>query len=249
MLQQTAPSAAYPTPPPPGISSSSSSLAFALGKPPPKPAPRQYRVEESPQYFNEFLRREAAAPAAPVASTSHQGQPSNTPWRTIKESGTESPDPLALTPVTPHSRKRKAAQALESPTVKRAPSATPSTHSQSAREASTTPRESKGTPTPRKQKMQAFVELPPVPRLYPTPKAESKSSSQTPSHKAIGKRKAGDQNDLNGFASEEDDYGRNVKSSGLRSTADRSDQGSWCDVTVCASKTMLIFVHSSVEQA
>lgn len=171
VFQHTAPSTAYPTPPPPGIRSSSSSLAMALGEPSPKPVPMIYSSQESPAFFDDFLAQQTAelkaAEKKPAKSTGLE----QTPRR--KRVHDYSPDPLALPPQTPQSpsRKRKAGAAFESPIVKRV---VPSRDVQELRtptaEHTAT---SKGTPTPR-ARLQAYVELPPVPKEFLTPLQKGK---------------------------------------------------------------------------
>ena len=216
MFQQSTPSAVYPTPPPPGISSSSSSLAFALGQPPPKPAPRVYRVEDSPQYFADFLSRQTSGLNAPVASTSQSVQQDVTSrWaaKVLDESG----ELQVPTPITPHSRKRKAAQALDLSTLKHSPSSSHLGESIPARCGSTAisaSSDSNDSAAPRK-KMHPFVELPPIPKIYQTPnshRTEQKREARTPQKSGI-KRGVADV-ESRGFGSEDESPCKGVKSSG-----------------------------------
>ena len=76
--------------------------------------------------------------------------------------------------------------------------------------------------------MQAFVELPPIPKIYPAAnhqKVEPKWDPQTPSQKAIGKRKAVEPDDMHDLGSDEDDWlARGMKSS-RRATGDKDERG------------------------
>lgn len=188
VFQQSAPSALYPTPPPPGISTSSSSLAFALGEPAPKPTKNVHRPSESSKFFDNFLAQQSA----------HLQQP-RTPHRPLNLVPKESPDPLAFSSPSTHPpavtpRKRKAALVSESSPAKRV---------RAVGEVHTTPRPRENnklslsaTSTP-KQKLQVYVELPPVPKSYRTP---SRSQSGASSHRLGG---SNDDEDLGGFGSDD----------------------------------------------
>ncbi|KAJ3559315.1 hypothetical protein NM688_g422 [Phlebia brevispora] len=222
VFQQVTPSASYPTPPPPGIKSSSSSLAFALGDPAPRAAPRVYSPAESSRFFDDFLAKQANDLNA---STSRSVQQDTTPRRRSKQKE-DSPDPLAFTPATPQtSRKRKAVQSLESPTLKRTHSGSsvvPPQQNKNVRSPSA-PRDIKDTVTPRR-KLMPFVELPPIPKIYQTPASQKSDrlSSYTPSERGKGKKREYDDDDLGGFGSEEDELPtRHVTSSVRRATGDR----------------------------
>ncbi|THH23071.1 hypothetical protein EUX98_g8109 [Antrodiella citrinella] len=162
LFQQSAPSTMYPTPPPPGISTSSSSLAYALGEPPLKPNRTVHRPAESNKFFDNFL-----------AHRTTQAQQPKTPHRPTTTTTMESPDPLAFSSpstrtldVTP--RKRKAAPVTESSSAKRTHSTTDAPGLSSLHgtpKARDEKRPLNATPTP-KQKLQVYVELPPVPKAH-----------------------------------------------------------------------------------
>lgn len=181
----------YPTPPPPGISTSSSSLAHALGEPP-KPHKIVHRPSESAKFFDSFLAQQAA-----------QQQRPRTPHRPTYSTPKESPDPLAfssppLRTLTVTPRKRKAVPPLESSSVKR-PHANEVAHIPSACPPRDETPSLNVTPTP-KQKLQVYVELPPVPKSHRTP---SRSQSQVSSRRVP----QSDDDDLGGFGSD-DMHGR-----------------------------------------
>lgn len=220
VFQKTTPSAAYPTPPP-AMNASSSSLAMALQEPVPKkkPAPKAYKAEDSAGFFNNFLSQQTAELKKPKVETKPVER---TPRKPARVHASASPDPLALTPA----RKRKAAQALESPSIKRSvlaqngsATSTPRGASEARRSPSTNI-----TPTPR-MKLEPYLALPPVPRAY-----------QTPSQKGKGKMREESDDDLGGFGDDFDDsptkrrYNAvtdSVKSSGKRATGDRDDRGDY----------------------
>ncbi|KAH8077046.1 hypothetical protein BXZ70DRAFT_709469 [Cristinia sonorae] len=206
VFQQSAPSALYPTPPPPGISTSSSSLAYALVEPPQKPSKIVHRPVESAKFFDNFLAQQSA-----------QLQHPKTPHRTSHLIPKDSPDPLAFSSpsvrtlaVTP--RKRKAMPVAESSPAKRIhpldslPSPPPPEHTPRAADGRTQTK--CATPTP-KQKMQVYVELPPVPKSHRTP---SRSQSRISSQHIV----ASDDDDLGGFGSDDarESHGDGLYSSG-----------------------------------
>ncbi|KAH9923582.1 hypothetical protein B0H21DRAFT_765352 [Amylocystis lapponica] len=219
VFQHTMPTSSYPTPPPPGITNSSSSLANALGEPiqhqrTTKPV---YHPDESPAFFNKFL----AQTTAEIDSAKMDAR--STPRRTrTTPKEEESPDPLALGQTTPYAatpasatpRKRKDAPRLESPSAKRIASG------------------SKVTPGT-KRKLQPFIEVPPIPKLYLTPTSERRSKTPLASAKGKARDIDGD-DDLGGYGSEDNDYpptsqssagvGASVKSSGKRATGERDDR-------------------------
>ncbi|KIP08264.1 hypothetical protein PHLGIDRAFT_127100 [Phlebiopsis gigantea 11061_1 CR5-6] len=219
VFQRTTPSAAYPTPPP-AMNAASSSLAMALQEPIPKkkPAPKVHRAEDSNRFFNDFLSQQTAELKAPKAEIKPLEK---TPRRHPKSHTEGSPDPLTLGPSTPHgSRKRKAAQALESPSLKRSENGFTSLTPRTA-EARSTPSRAAVTPTHR-VKMEPYIAMPPIPKAY-----------ETPSSKLKGKMRADSDEDLGGFGEESDASptkwrpGRitdSVKSSARRATGDRDDR-------------------------
>ncbi|CAL1713404.1 unnamed protein product [Somion occarium] len=222
VFQHVTPSSFYPTPPPPGISTSSSSLASALGpppkpqqkppqRPPPKPPKPVYQPSESAEFFDNFLAEQTAKTQRRV-----------TPPQTLRMLQDDSPDPLAFSPVTARTstatpRKRKAAQVLESPTIKRI-----HTPSGSLQSSLSTDRHEK---TPIAKRKQVFVELPPVPRSIQgmsTPRRD-RSSSQTVSRNGI----ESDSDDLGGYGTDSPTRNRlfdHVKSSGRRATGERDER-------------------------
>ncbi|KAI0051083.1 hypothetical protein FA95DRAFT_1554896 [Auriscalpium vulgare] len=245
VFQHTMPSFSYPTPPPPGIQSSSSSLAYALDDSTSRAPRRSYSAQESASFFNQFLDKSSRelerAQAAKYSSPA-------TPKRDRVASLQTSPDPIALGPtqaVTP--QKRKSEDLLQSPSFKRiqslhrtssssslsVPPSTPSSSSQASTSSRVTPS------TQHKRKMQAYVELPPVPKTWSVSSMTSASqnkSLKTPVSSRKGKERMDhddDDEDLGGFGTEEDDHiprktslgtGDTVKALGKR-TGGRDDRG------------------------
>ncbi|KAK0464696.1 uncharacterized protein EV420DRAFT_1725943 [Desarmillaria tabescens] len=223
VFQHTAPTAAYPTPPPPTIpTSSSSSLAFALGPPPTRhvpPPPKVYTPDQSQEFINDFLAKKTQE-----IKVREQAQRPSTPPRQRKLSTQESPDPLALKPVTPRMQlvtvtpsKRKPVVELVSSSVKRIHSKdsfhTPhrtsgtslsSTPSSSRTSVPITPSTVSGQSTPKRTKTMAYVAMPRNP--WATPSTSSKS--------ATSRRLNDSPNDLGGFGSEDGPF-----SSPMRGTA------------------------------
>ena len=209
------------------MQAASSSLAMALQEPIPKkkPAPKVHRAEDSNRFFNDFLAQQTAELKTPKV----EANPSEkTPRRHSKSHTEGSPDPLTLGPSTPHgSRKRKAAQALESPSLKRSVVSengftviTPRPTS----EARSTPSHAAVTPTQQRVKMEPYIAMPPIPKGY-----------ETPSSRLKGKMRA-DSEDLGGFGEDSDasptkwrsnGITDSVKSSARRATGDRDDRGSY----------------------
>lgn len=235
ILQRTTPSTSYPTPPP-GITTSSSSLAFALGKPVTRSTPNVYRPEEPTQFFNNFLEQK-----------SRQMDPSRatTPPSRKEQVPLESPDPLTLAPssstafsvyaVTP--RKRKPEIQAESPSLKRVQSTsmfvTPH-KSFSQQTPSSTQTSTTATATSKSsQKLQPYIEVPPLPKSWFTPlRSASQKSVTSLSRKMQGKMKVDDMlDDLGGYGSVDDDdystkrYGNSSIKSSARRTGDRDDRG------------------------
>ncbi|KAL6300065.1 hypothetical protein BKA93DRAFT_803226 [Sparassis latifolia] len=233
IFQHSAPSAAYPTPPPPSISTSSSSLAYALVEPPRKPPKPVHRAEESGRFFNNFLAQTTAELEGP---TLVQRDGKSTPYRSREPPREgESPDPLAIGSSSPQvsipfqtPRKRKDVTFMESPTVKRihrvevlVPS--PSTLRKSSTPSATT------TPTS-KRKLQAYVDVPPLSKVYFTPTSGRRERQDSQSK---GKGKAMIDDDLGGFGSDEEypptsqssvRRSDSVKQSGRRTTGERDDR-------------------------
>ncbi|GJE95924.1 sister chromatid cohesion protein-like protein [Phanerochaete sordida] len=211
------------------MSASSSSLAMALVEPKSrkKPSPKAYRAEDSAGFFNNFLSQQSAELKNGRANGhTVQKNGEKTPKRRSKEHSDGSPDPLALTSTTPSSsRKRKAAQPLESPSVRRAIVQenglnTPRTTS----EGRPTP-SSNGISAPR-VKLEPYIALPPIPRAYQTPKGK-------------GKERAGSDDQIAAFGVDDSPLksrpnggADSVRSSGRRATGDRDDRGP-VDKLVC----------------
>ncbi|KAI0088475.1 hypothetical protein BDY19DRAFT_165528 [Irpex rosettiformis] len=243
VFQRTAPTAAYPTPPPPGIRSSSSSLAMALGAPvpmqPQQPAqpPKTYTPAESPAFFDNFLAQQTAGMRSTLPEMKAQrfDGVELTPRKKQLHADFVPPHAMPQTPDT-SSRKRKAGQALESPSLKRTvllsngspmkqednavtngySSSMAITPSIVIAPSMTVVETSSPTPTPR-QKLQAYVELPPMRREF-----------QTPSQK--GKERMQEEDEFSGFPSEGDGSPRkrfagSVMSPTKRATGDRDDRG------------------------
>jgi cohesin loading factor subunit SCC2 len=202
--------------------SSSSSLAMALSEhvPKKKPPPKVHKAEDSTRFFNNFLSQQSAELKNNKAAPTEKIH-----TKRSKEHSQGSPDPLALAPATPQSsHKRKAGQTLESPSVKRSAALQNgngiSTPHKS--EAQTLPSVN-GTPTPR-VKLEPYIAMPPVPKVY-----------QTPSQKSKGKMRAGSEEDLGGFGDVDESPMKwrpngvtdSVKSSARRATGDRDDRGSY----------------------
>ncbi|OBZ71394.1 Protein rad9 [Grifola frondosa] len=238
MFQHSAPAASYPTPPPPGIAMSSSSLAYALGEPVPKPARTIYQPEDSAIFFNTFLTQTATElDVSRHASDNTQLTP---PRPNVLSKEDDSPDPLALVHSGPQanqptSRKRRGDCYLESPSVKRVQVAEPSRnlltpHRSGTETKPSSPSSFKTTPTSTK-KLQAYVDVPPLPKSYMTPTSSRRDRSglRTLSGNNTGKRKVQEDDDLGGFGSEDDDnyprmpldFGNSVKSSSRRTTGER----------------------------
>lgn len=187
-----------------------------------KPSPKAYRAEDSAGFFNNFLTQQSAELKNGRAN-GHivQKNGEKTPKRRSKEHSDGSPDPLALTPTTPSSsRKRKAAQTLESPSIRRAV-----VHENGLNTPRTT---SEGRPTPNSNgtsaprvKLEPYIVLPAVPRAYQTPKGK-------------GKERAGPDDEISGFGgdnsplkSRSNGGADSVRSSGRRATGDRDDRGKY----------------------
>jgi cohesin loading factor subunit SCC2 len=122
IFQGTHPSSSYSTPPP-GITISSSSLAFALGDPASSFAGQIHQPEQSSKFFRDFLSQKTQE----INTRTYSSTDNQTPLRRQTEIlSNESPDPIALQPITPRSsvpmqtpRKRKPIVQIESPTIKR----------------------------------------------------------------------------------------------------------------------------------
>ncbi len=212
-----------------------------MPKPPvQQPPPKAYTPAESPVFFDNFLAQHTAQmKAAPPAVKSER--PDNIELTPRKMQLHASPIPPHLMPHTPDtSRKRKAGQALESPSFKRTvlmSNGSPSKLNENAVTNGNSPsmaitpsiaitpsmtvvETSSPIPTPRR-KLQAFVELPHMRREF-----------QTPSQK--GKERMRDEDEYSTFASEDGGSPRkglpsSVMSSGRRANGDRDDRGSWAD--------------------
>lgn len=187
---------------------------MALEEPVRRTVANTYTAEQSPAFFNNFLAQHTVA-LKPTKRSSVEVE--LTPRQRKKVTRESSPDPLSLLPQTPDtpSRKRKAAQALESPLSKRVFS-TQNGHTPS----SMTAPPNTSTPTPR-AKLQVYVELPPVPKAFLTPSQKSKGKMREDSH-----------DDLGGFGSiseDEESHHRtissSVMSSGRRAAGDRDERG------------------------
>lgn len=180
---------------------------------------KTYTVQESPAFFDNFLAQQTAE----IKPKFRPVEVELTPRRknVVRES---SPDHMNVTPRTPDtaSRKRKAGQALDSPLVKKIFTSqnghSPATPFSPGNRVP--PATNGGTPTPR-QKLQPYVELPPVPKVF-----------MTSSRKSKGKMKADADDDLGGFVSPSDDdashrraFSDNIMSSGRRATGDRDERG------------------------
>lgn len=195
---------------------------MALSEPVPKkkPPPKVHKAEDSTRFFNNFLSQQSAELNNNKAAITEKISSKRS-----KEHSEVSPDPLALAPATPQSsRKRKAAQALESPSVKRsvAPCNGNGIATPHKSEAWTSP-SLNGSPTPR-VKLEPYIAMPPVPKAY-----------QTPSQKSKGKMRANFDEDLGGFGDMDDSPTKwrpngvtdSVKSSARRATGDRDDRGNY----------------------
>ena len=204
------------------MNASSSSLAMALSEPiqkKKKPPPKVHKAEDSAGFFNNFISQQTAELKA-AAKTSSVNGVDKMPHKRSREHSEGSPDPMNLTPATPNSsRKRKAAQALESPSTKRAIApqngngiSTPPTTS----EARTSP-SIHLTPTPR-PKLEPYLVMPPVPKAY-----------QTPSQRIKGKMRADSEEDLGGYGDGGESptkwRSNGVTSSARKATGDRDDRG------------------------
>ncbi|EKM54090.1 uncharacterized protein PHACADRAFT_162472 [Phanerochaete carnosa HHB-10118-sp] len=228
VFQHTTPSAVYPTPPP-AMNASSSSLAMALVEPKPKkkPSPKVYRAEDSAGFFNNFLAQQSAE-LKNNKTNGHlvQKNGEKTPKRRSREHSEGSPDPLALTPATPQSpRKRKAAQALESPSIRRAVIPENGLNTPRATSDGRPTPIAKATPTPR-VRLEPYIALPPIPKAYQTPKGK-------------GKERVESDDEIAGFEVDESPLNYrskgvtdNIQSSGRRAMGDRDDRGP-VDKLVC----------------
>lgn len=212
---------------------------MALNEPVPRAVARTYRAEDSPAFFNNFIEKQKADLKPAKFDGVHIEL---TPRHLKKPSRTSSPDPLAL-PHTPQtSRKRKAMQALESPSIKRQPAQNGHTPVPMAVDRPT-PSTMIATPTPR-TKLQPVVELPPVPKMF-----------MTPSQKGKGRMRDEDYNDLGGFVSGSEDgaysprkpASSNVMSSGRRATGDRDDRCKSCTMGDYA-RLSIFSINSSARQ-
>ncbi|KAK0188221.1 hypothetical protein F5146DRAFT_1062556 [Armillaria mellea] len=231
VFQHTTPTAAYPTPPPAAIpTSSSSSLAFALGPPPTRhvpPPPKVYTPEQSQVFINDFLAKKTQE-----IKVREQAQRPSTPPRQRKLSTQQSPDPLALKPVTPRIElvtvtpsKRKPVVELVSSPVKRIHSKdsfhTPhrtsgaslsSTPSSSRTSVPITPSTVSGQSTPKRTKTMAYVAMPRNP--WATPSTSGKSS--------MSRRLNDSPNDLGGFGSEDGPFSSPMRGTILGNREDRA---------------------------
>ena len=207
---------------------------MALGQPIPKPVPppppRAYTPAESPAFFDNFLAQQTAPIVTPPQM---RPQPSSSSEMTpLKKQVHANIVPSHLIPQTPDtsSRKRKAGQALESPSLKRTvllsngsplkqeSSAVTNGHSPAmgitpsiAITPSTAVAEtSSPTPTPR-PRLQPYVELPPLRREF-----------QTPSQK--GKERMRDEDQYTAFTSEDDGSPRKQLANGATFSMRRGDR-------------------------
>lgn len=213
------------------MNASSSSLAMALSEPiikKKKAPPKVYKAEESAGFFNDFLSQQSAELKSPKTPGIDR-----TPRKRTKEHSEGSPDLHGHVPATPQSsRKRKAAQALESPTAKRG--AAQQAHqngtgvfalqTSQARAASPV----RVTPTPR-MKLEPYIAMPPIPKVY-----------QTPMHNK-GKMRVGSEEDRDGFVDSDESptkwrstgFDDSVKSPTKRTTGDRDDRGDYMLFVTC----------------
>ena len=199
-------------------------MALVEPRPKKKSVSKVYRAEDSAGFFNTFLSQQSTElKNSKPNGHSVEKNGEKTPRRRSKEHSSGSPDPLALTPATPQSsRKRKAAHALESPSAKR---------TVVAENGPNTPRStSDGRPTPfsntistPRVKLEPYIVMPPVPKAYRTPTNKGKQRAESDDELA-GLHPDIDESPLKYWSRGAMD---SVKSSGRRATGDRDDRGAY----------------------